>query len=190
VDRPLLLSEFGIDWWGELNDADPEGVNIHNGIWSALMHGYAGGAMNWWWDHYIDPQDLWCLNRAPADFVEGESMTAFTEDVPALAIGAGHLLEIAAIGSFDGEAETRIWFWLRDLESAWWTGPEQISPVEGAVAVLATDATSSPRACCAEVWDTWTGEILGNFAVQQSGPILLLDIPSFTRDIAVKLNCH
>ncbi len=190
VEKPLLLSEFGLDWWGELNDEDPEGVNIHNGTWSALMHGYAGGAMNWWWDHYIDPLDLWYLNRAPAAFVEGEQMTAFTGDVPALALSEGRLLEIAAIGTPDDGAEATIWFWLRDLASDWWTGPEQITPVEEAAAFLVTADPPGPRVCCAEVWDTWTGGIIDTVTVRQSGPVLLLRVPTFTRDVAVKLRCH
>ncbi len=189
ANRPLLLSEFGIDWWAALNDQDPLGVNIHNGTWSALMHGYAGGAMNWWWDSYIDPQDLWFLNRAPADFVAGEQMTAFTVDVPAFAVGDGRLLEIAGIGAFGGDGGTRIWFWVHDPESAWWTRPEQILPLDDAVAVLLTDVPSGPRTCLAEVWDTWTGEILETFPVQQTLSILPLDLPSFTRDMAVKLAC-
>ncbi len=72
--RPLLLAEFGIDWEGFFNDRDPLGLNIHNAVWSALFYGYAGGAMSWWWDNYVDPQNLWPLNEAPAAFLADESL--------------------------------------------------------------------------------------------------------------------
>ena len=56
--------------------------------------------------------------------------------------------------------------------------------------MLVTAAPESPRTWCAEVWNTWTGEVTGGFTVRQKGPVMILDIPAFTRDMAVKLTFH
>lgn len=53
--KPHLMGEFGIDYRGPDSPYDPRnvGVNLHNGLWSSLMAGNAGGAMSWWWDAYL-----------------------------------------------------------------------------------------------------------------------------------------
>lgn len=59
--KPHLLAEFGIDWRAPDLKYDPDrrGVNLHNGLWAALLAGDAGGGMIWWWDNYIHPGNLY-----------------------------------------------------------------------------------------------------------------------------------
>ncbi len=59
--KPMLLSEFSLNRWYAPADDDPTGVHVHNTIWAAALGGFAGGAMPWWWDNYIDRQDLYHL---------------------------------------------------------------------------------------------------------------------------------
>ena len=69
-NKPYLMAEIGI--WAQGSDAkfDTKGVgtNLHNGLWSALMSGSAGTAANWWWDSYVDPNDLWSAYSGIAAF--------------------------------------------------------------------------------------------------------------------------
>jgi len=71
--RPHLLGEFGLHWEGKGNTADPEGLHLRETIWSTALSGSAGCGMSWWWDSYIDPQNLWSIYRP---------LAAFTSDIP------------------------------------------------------------------------------------------------------------
>ncbi len=181
VDRPLLLSEFGIDYQAACNDLDPLGVNMHNGIWSALMHGYAGGAMNWWWDSYVSVYDLWYLNLAPAAFVAGTDMTRFAYDLAPSAWDGARRLESAGIGATDGE----MWVWVRDPASAWYRNAEAIQPVSnGRLEVPMIGGVGAVRV---EWWDTWSGESRAGDEVAVTGGVLEIQLPTFSRDIACKI---
>ncbi len=71
VPRPVLLTEFSINPWFEPTDDDPTGVHIQNTMWATVLSGAAGGAMPWWWDTYIDPQDLYHFYTPLRFFTEG-----------------------------------------------------------------------------------------------------------------------
>jgi len=66
--HPHLLGEFGLHWEGKGNAADPEGLHLRETIWSTALSGSAGCGMSWWWDSYIDPQNLWPIYRPLAAF--------------------------------------------------------------------------------------------------------------------------
>jgi hypothetical protein len=51
--KPMMVTEFGPGTEGPAPGVDPEGINLHNGIWGSLMGGAAGCALNWNWT-FID----------------------------------------------------------------------------------------------------------------------------------------
>ncbi|WP_170067506.1 DUF5060 domain-containing protein [Neolewinella xylanilytica] len=57
--KPTLVGEFGLGSDRDLVRTDPDGVYVHNSLWAGLFGGGAGTAMSWWWDNYIDPQNLY-----------------------------------------------------------------------------------------------------------------------------------
>lgn len=58
--KPTLTGEFGLGSGGsELRGMDPDGIHFHNGLWSPLFSGGLGTGMSWWWDSYIEPNDLY-----------------------------------------------------------------------------------------------------------------------------------
>lgn len=59
VQRPVLLTEFSLNRWFEPVNDDPSGVHIQNTLWAAIFAGAAGSAMPYWWNTYLDPQDLY-----------------------------------------------------------------------------------------------------------------------------------
>ncbi|MBI5930977.1 MAG: DUF5060 domain-containing protein [Chloroflexi bacterium] len=69
--RPVLLTEFSLNPWFEPTADDPSGVHIRDTIWPAALSGSAGGAMSWWWDTYLDPQNLYDLYTPLALFTQG-----------------------------------------------------------------------------------------------------------------------
>ena len=72
--KPVIITEFGADWrwWGHpYYYDDKDGVEIHNGIWSAIMAGSPSTAMLWWWDVYIHKYDLYYHYKALAKYLSG-----------------------------------------------------------------------------------------------------------------------
>ncbi|MEO6759062.1 MAG: hypothetical protein ABIO24_06370, partial [Saprospiraceae bacterium] len=59
-DKPTLTGEFGLTTGGAgLIALDPTGIHLHNCLWGPLFAGGLGTAMTWWWDSYVEPQNLY-----------------------------------------------------------------------------------------------------------------------------------
>lgn len=59
-DKPAHIGEFGLSaGGGDLVNLDPNGIHIHNNLWGTLFGGAIGSGMTWWWDSYIEPQNLY-----------------------------------------------------------------------------------------------------------------------------------
>lgn len=71
VSRPVLLTEFSLNPWFEPAQDDPTGIHIRNTIWTTALSGTAGSAMPWWWDTYIDPNDLYSIYTPLSLFTQG-----------------------------------------------------------------------------------------------------------------------
>ncbi|MBL7814336.1 MAG: DUF5060 domain-containing protein [Saprospiraceae bacterium] len=57
-NKPFLTGEFGLfidDQNGNTANFDPDGVMMHNVMWSSLLNGSAGAGFTWWWDSYTHP---------------------------------------------------------------------------------------------------------------------------------------
>jgi hypothetical protein len=65
--KPHYVGEFGADG-DEANLSDPEGLNLHNALWSSMLSRSAGTAMIWWHDWYVDGMDLYDVFQPVADF--------------------------------------------------------------------------------------------------------------------------
>ena len=77
-DKPLLVAEFGFHAPGgkhRLNRLDPLGIHLHNALWASCLGGAAGAPMHWWWDNYVDPNDLYYHYRALGRFLAGVDWT-------------------------------------------------------------------------------------------------------------------
>ena len=59
--KPVLYAEIGIDWENGNNNyrLDPKGISLRQASWAGMLGGGASGAMNWWWDSYVHPYDLY-----------------------------------------------------------------------------------------------------------------------------------
>jgi hypothetical protein len=67
--KPYYLGEYGADVRG--SSTDPEGVQLHNGLWAGLLSGGPATAVLWYWD-WVERRDLY-REFAPA--------AAFARDV-------------------------------------------------------------------------------------------------------------
>ena len=72
--KPTLTGEFGLSGdAGNLAAIDPNGIYIHNSLWATLLGGGMGAGLPWYWDNYIDPQNLYTHFLALANFAAGLS---------------------------------------------------------------------------------------------------------------------
>lgn len=67
--RAQLVTEVGASSAGPMAEADPTGIQIRDPMWASLVTGGAGAAVPWWWDSYIDKNNLYPLFGAMAKFV-------------------------------------------------------------------------------------------------------------------------
>ena len=69
----LLVGEFGLNTQRKDNIHDPEGLGValHNSIWASALSGSFSGALNWWWEEYMRPNNLYHDYKALRNFVEG-----------------------------------------------------------------------------------------------------------------------
>jgi hypothetical protein len=71
--KPVFVGEFG--WIGEtMRKFDDIGIHLHEGLWASLMTGSAAGALVWYWDTYVEPNNLERHFRALDAFWEGERL--------------------------------------------------------------------------------------------------------------------
>lgn len=68
--KPMLVTEFGWGTRGVPPGVDPEGINLHNGLWASALSGAAGGALDWWWDR-IESANLYRHYPPLRAFVRG-----------------------------------------------------------------------------------------------------------------------
>jgi len=70
-NKPVLVGEFSLNIDPRnLKSIDPAGIHFHNALWSSVVSGSFGTAMTWWWDNYIDPQNLYHHFKPIAEFIK------------------------------------------------------------------------------------------------------------------------
>ena len=182
--KPALFAEFGLvnDHWGPslLADKDPQGVHLHNGLWSAMMAGAAGTAMLWWWDSYVDPHDL---------YWQFSPVVAFARDVPWTSAGFEPIVgrspepRLRVLGL---RGPKQVLVWLQNEDHTWWNEVQGKHVAAIARATAAIEGVS-PGDWEAQWWDTWRGKALRRQRLRASGGGLELTVTGLDRDVAVKL---
>ncbi|MBN2132112.1 MAG: hypothetical protein JW741_21605 [Sedimentisphaerales bacterium] len=72
AERPHFHGEFGISHSGsETGTLDPNGIHLHNGLYSSVGLMAAGTPMTWWWDSYVHPRNLYPIWGSFARWIEG-----------------------------------------------------------------------------------------------------------------------
>ncbi|MFN8371911.1 MAG: DUF5060 domain-containing protein [Anaerolineae bacterium] len=193
-DRPFLVGEFGRSAQALYYDVD--GVELHIGIWSAPMNGAAGTAMSWWWDSYIAPNDLWdTLYTGISRFFADEDMgaEAWTAPITAFAETAN-----ARVFGLQSDDHALLWVVSSDYSTQYLgdvynehvrngvENPLDITFPEVAGAVLVVNGLAAGD-YTVEVWDTFSGEILGTQNVSSSDGRVQVALPTFDRDLALKI---
>jgi len=76
--KPTIQSEIGINWRSgvDTRSADPTGISIRQALWAGMLGGAAGAAMQWWWDSWIHPNDLWTVFNGAGIFAKEMDLTS------------------------------------------------------------------------------------------------------------------
>lgn len=196
-DKPRLIGEHGYSAGGENRELDQEAIHLHNGLWAAPFTGYAGSALYWWWDTYIDPYNLWSHFKGVSDFFQGEdvsrlapaAVTVTPKAVTALALQGEEraLLWVRSNSYTVQEAQRAYEQALRAAIKAkrkltdWRYEPPIVTDISVTLTGLADGAYHAR-------WYSPTTRAWGSEEVVQvkQGVVTLL-IPTLQRDLAVKL---
>ena len=72
-NKMFLVGEFGIssNQSDSFHDVSGTGLELHNSIWAAAMSRSFAGALNWWWEEYVRPKNLYHHYLALRRFLDG-----------------------------------------------------------------------------------------------------------------------
>lgn len=182
--KPYLLSEFGgapAGVYGQtknvVHETDRAGVHIHNSLWAAAMTGAAGTALNWWWDEFIRPNDLYHHYAALSRFLQGTpwlDMELRPKDLST---------ETVRIRLLQGKNWVRLWAQNREFT---WERSGKLDTITATepVTIRIEDLPRGPYGV--EWWDTHKGEATRT-EIRASAGTLELTIPPLKRDIAARI---
>ncbi len=173
-EKPMLINEYGVG----RNRTSVEN-NLHAGIWASSMTPMTGSALFWWWP-FIDHFDLYFHYRALAEFWKGVDRREKKYQLTDAKISQGEK-DIGVIGIQNGN------------EGFFWVYAEKVFNDKRPVDTWTGKAgrirfnSFSPGTYSLEAWDTYRGSILFKKEVILSEKNMEIDIPEFTRDIAIKM---
>jgi hypothetical protein len=144
------------------------------------MSGAAGTAMLWWWDTYVDAEDLYHVFTPVA---------RFAADIPWSTVGFEPLQTEAAeprLRALGLRSDRLAILWLQNKGHTWWNAvhDEPVEPIRGATVQLEGLADGD---WTARWFDTREGTWLRREAVRAEGDRLELAVPSLSADLAVRL---
>ncbi len=180
--KPALIAEFGLatPQWGQSDwmRKDSEGIHFHNALWASTFAGLSGTTLFWWWEE-VDRQRGYVHYQPLAAYMQNESFAGM--EVVRLK-GKPDALDV---WGYRTERLARLW--LYDSAFNWWQQvAEKREPARIASAEIPLKDVV-PGTYTIEWWDPWTGRILRRDSVHTQGTLLLMEPPSFIRDLACKI---
>ncbi|MDQ2731513.1 MAG: DUF5060 domain-containing protein, partial [Armatimonadota bacterium] len=193
-NKPAYIVEFGYKQDSQDTDASPQ---FHPGIWSGFMSPFSANSMYWDW-YLVEQRNFWPQYAALVKFARGEDRRGQNLQVSDCTVDGPEYL--AANGINNG---TRAYAWVYHPArlNAWkdgdktynWTinGSGQgsptlttFAPVTGAKLKLGGLTDGSYHV---EFWDTWKGVIIGETTVKATAAQIIVPLPNFKIDLALKI---
>jgi hypothetical protein len=189
--KPTLIGEFAADWrWFDspLYYKDREGVEIHEGIWASCMSGSFGTAMLWWWDVYVEPFNLYYHYAALRRFLTGVcfSRAGFTELDYRVVENEKVNASNTGFEVFGLRNGTFAMGWVKNKDYNWFNAVNNYTlKTVGGVDVELPGFNAGSYLF--EVWDAYSGEKTWATRVESSNGRLIVEIPSFLKDVSFKI---
>ncbi|MFN5060414.1 MAG: hypothetical protein ACK5GU_10890 [Chloroflexota bacterium] len=186
--KPLLVSEIGLNAGGATTADAIERIHLHNALWAPLMLGTAGSGMYWWWDTWLDPNNHWGAFASVSTFTQGMDMRTMRS----------FSLMIPGATSLGLRNDTIIYLWVRHAK---YTAKEALR----AYALANTTDPQWQYTLAVQAWPSVTIKDVddGSYDVHWFDPqratwqpmtvvnavadTLALDVPDFAYDMAVKI---
>ena len=190
--KPILLGEFGYSARNYGDDIEPTGIHLHNGLWATTFSGYAGTGMYWWWDNYLDANNLWYHFKGLSQFLSGEDLTKYRPFSPLQISGAdGNPGKVDGLGLKGGVTL----IWIRsdgytvqasmDAGNGKANSSAYIPPLVEGLQLTLNKMTNGEYTV--SWYDPQTATWLSNFTVTARNHSLEIPIPAFRDDLAAKI---
>ncbi len=216
LNKPIIPGEFGYETDVGMGEfirlaVDSTGLDLHNQMWAALMEGMAAAAMPWGWGKYIDHYNLYYHCVGIARFMAGEDlgeMQSFGADNLFLKCDERQLkfpvIEVPTReekvrgqrprGYYEKRqvpdarvlgliSPNKALVWVQDQGSAW----VSYAPLDKVEGVTLTVKGMDDGRVKIEYWNTFKGIITGQTLAEVSGNKLIIELPSFKNDLAMKI---
>lgn len=214
--KPIIPGEFGsisTDGFGPSlgMKEDVNGLHLHNQLWSSLFIGMAATAMHWHWELYIDKYNLYHHCEGIVNFLRGEDLSAMkyygrekvkvecgrkeikipkvelpTPEEKAAGVRARHYfadVEVPEALALALVSPKRALVWVHDQGNVA-TSNNPTIPLSGVkITVKGLDNGS----VVIEYWDTTIGTIISQEESTVSSGILVVTLPPFSGDLAMKI---
>ena len=180
--KPVLLAEFASDWrWADSPDylKDPDGVEVHDGIWATALSGSASTAMLWWWDNYVDPYGLYYHFKALSSFLQGISLPGLRPLNASWQAAHGDLRVLGLQNS------TMALVWVKNGEHNWPNVVNNATIGEVADARLRIEGLA-PGMYRVEWWNTYSGSV-EKVEERLNEGALELSVERLSRDLALRV---
>ena len=183
--KPLFIAEFGFHapkGDDSLIKQDVLGIHLHNALWASCLGGAAGAPMLWWWDNYVEPNDLYYHYRAVGRFLAGVDWTG----VPWVPLRDGGKSALRLVGIRSG---THALLWFQDRRNTWDRRVQKKEPAR----LLDRFALRIPGiqrgAYRVEWFDTYNGHAIVTSPAQADAAGLLLELSHLVKapDVACKI---
>ena len=174
--KPVLQAEIGIDWENGQNNyrLDPKGVSLKQSCWAGMMGGGAGGAMNWWWDSYVHPYDLYhqfigagtyakLLDLRGADYTQLRTLSGVSKS--------------DGVGLLGYRFDNRIYGYVYDKAWKYNNNTGELNGIN--VSIPFSDGNYTLT-----IYNTSTGNQISSNNITVSGGSVTINLPKFTNDIA------
>ena len=175
-NKPILHAEIGIDWQNGQNNykLDPTGINLRQNSWAGMMGGGAGGAMNWWWDSYVHPYDLYYQFKGAGAYAKMMDLTG--SDYTQLRTLSG-VEKPSSVGLIGYKFNDRIYGYVYDVEWRYNNPTEELQNIT--ISIPFTDGTYK-----LSFINAITGNIISEENITVSNGKVTVTLPNFTSDIA------
>jgi len=180
--KPIFVGEFSSGYKPGDDLADANGMHLHAGLWLAFTSPLSGNAMPWWWDTFVDKNDLYSHWDALVRYGRGVDRRGLDFEVIHEKVKVGENLQ-ASVQALVSPSMALLFVY--DQERV--RRPEQASRP-----LLIADRTVKLRGMLGgsftvEVWDTYEGKILHSATVEAEDGALPITLLKCDRDVAVKV---
>lgn len=176
-NKPVLSSEIGINWQsgGDTYKADPNGKSIRQSLFAGFMGGGAGGAMQWWWDSWIHPGNLYYQYKGAA--VYANKLNLVGSDYSQLRTNNQVSVSNSNAGILGYSFSDRIYGYVYNKD--WYYFSNDLSEINTNITAPLTDGNYTLT-----LYNTLTGETLQQTNITASEGKVNITIPAFSEDIA------